>query len=67
MVPAQYAVQYRRVMVRPPQMVQEATPAVYGVVNRKVLVQPARSDWEPIGGGYGGGYAGASVVFEITP
>jgi len=58
--PAQYAVQRRHVMVRPPQVVQEATPAVYGVFSRKVLIQPARSGWEPIGG-YGAGYGIGSV------
>jgi hypothetical protein len=56
--PAQFAVQHRRVMVRPPQVVQEATPGVYANVARKVLIQPARAGWEPIGG-YGGGYGPA--------
>lgn len=58
-LPAQYAVQHRSVMVRPPQVVQETTPGVYGVLHRKVLLQPARSGWEPIGGYVAaGGYAG---------
>jgi hypothetical protein len=59
-VPARYAVQHRRVMVRPPQVVQDATPGIYGTLYRKVLVQPAQSAWEPIGG-YGAGYGFGSV------
>jgi hypothetical protein len=55
-------------MVRPPQVVQEATPGIYGTFYRKVLVQPARSGWEPIGGGYGAGYgvgSGVSANFSV--
>jgi hypothetical protein len=50
-IPAQYATQHRRVMVRPEQIVPVAIPAEYGTVARKVLIQPARQAWEPIGRG----------------
>lgn len=57
-VPAQYAVRHRTVMVRAPQMVHQTLPAVYATRHRDVLVQPASSGWQPIGGrgGYGHGY-----------
>src|SRR3954469_20504389 len=56
-VPAQFAVRQRHVMVRAPQVVHETTPAVYATHQRTVLVRPATSGWQPIGGyGHAGGY-----------
>jgi hypothetical protein len=46
-VPARYATQHRKVLVRAEQVVPVAIPAVYGHVSRKVLVEPARAAWEP--------------------
>ena len=60
-VPAQYAVQYRTVLVRPPQRLQHYQAAEYAVHHRAVLVQPARAGWVPASGypshGYGHGAA----------
>ena len=62
-VPAQYAVQRRAVMVRAPQVVHETVPPVYATHQRTVMVQPGSSGWQPMapyrgryGGGYGAGY-----------
>ena len=57
--PPRYAVQTRRVLVRPAQAIPETIPPEYASVSRRVLVAPARSGWVPVGGGYGGGYGPA--------
>ena len=59
-LPAKYAVQHRQVMVRPAQVIPHAIPAAYATRYRTVMTDPGYSGWKPIGGGYGGGYAGAS-------
>jgi hypothetical protein len=54
-VPAQYAVQHRTVMVRAPQVVHQTLPPVYATHHRTVMVRPPTAGWQPIGA-YGGGY-----------
>ncbi|MFM9973588.1 MAG: hypothetical protein ACKVON_03325 [Beijerinckiaceae bacterium] len=41
-IPAQYSVQHRTVVIRPAQIVHETIPAVYGTQPRHVLVRPAQ-------------------------
>lgn len=45
--PPRYAVQTRRVLVRPAEVIPETLPPVYATTQRQVLVQPARSAWVP--------------------
>jgi hypothetical protein len=47
-VPAQYAVRHRTVMVRAPQVVHETVPPVYASHRRTVMVQPGTSGWQPM-------------------
>ena len=58
--PPRYAVQTRRVLVRPPETIPQTLPPVYATTQRRVLVQPARTAWVPAaapayasGAGYG--------------
>ncbi|WP_232631382.1 hypothetical protein [Methylobacterium sp. Leaf118] len=51
--PPRYAVQTRRVLVRPAEVIPETLPPVYATTQRQVLVQPARSAWVPAGPAYG--------------
>jgi hypothetical protein len=45
--PPQYAVQTRRVLVRPAEVIPQTLPPVYATTQRQVLVQPARAAWVP--------------------
>ncbi|MEH3116220.1 MAG: hypothetical protein PGN25_00970 [Methylorubrum populi] len=45
--PPRYAVQTRRVLVRPPETIPHTLPPVYATTQRRVLVQPARAAWVP--------------------
>lgn len=53
MVPAQYSVQHRQVLVRPPQMVYEQIPALYAPRKRTVVVGVEEASWEPMAGSAG--------------
>jgi hypothetical protein len=55
MLPAQYSVQHRQVLVRPPQMVYEQIPALYAPRKRTVITGVEEASWEPVGGGFGSG------------
>lgn len=71
--PPRYAVQTRRVLVRPPETIPQTLPPVYATTQRRVLVQPARAAWVPAsapvagpgsgfgGPGYGPGYGPLGV------
>jgi len=56
MVPAQYAVQARHVMVRPAQVHHQVIPAQYATQHRVEMVAPATASWQPIERGYGHGH-----------
>jgi hypothetical protein len=60
--PPRYAVQTRRVLVRPPEVIPHTVPPVYTTTQRRVLVQPARAAWVPAGGPEFGPAAGYGPV-----
>jgi hypothetical protein len=51
-IPAEYAVRSRKVMISPPQVAHDVIPAQYATHHRQVVVRPATRGWQPIGNGY---------------
>jgi hypothetical protein len=51
-IPAEYAIRARKVMVSPPQVAHDVIPAQYATHHRQVVVRPATRGWQPIGHGY---------------
>ena len=55
-IPAEYATRQRTVLTRPSGIDVQTIPAQYETVSQQVQVAPATVSWQPLGGGYGGGY-----------